>query len=95
MNPKTLSASTWKLVTLPKFLSPSSPFVEGKEVIGHIPVDAKGTKHMYIDNNIVINVDLEGSDNVERLGQSTLLAIHYSSREKSPNKPISRDEILY
>lgn len=33
------------------------------------------------------------SDNIKRLGQSTVLAVHCEVREKSATKPIPRDEM--
>ena len=47
-----------------------------------VPVNPRGIADVYIDDTVALTVDLEGSDNVARLEQSTLLAIHCAAREK-------------
>ena len=69
------------------------PFSEGKELIVDIPVDPRGTVDVYIDDTISLCVDLEGSDNVERLKQCSLLAINAASRDVHLNEPIPRVEM--
>ena len=64
------------------------PFSEGKELIVDIPVDPRGTVDVYIDDIISLCVDLEGSDNVERLKQCSLLAINAASRDVHLDEPI-------
>ena len=58
-----------------------------------MPVDARGTADVYIDDTIALCVDVEGADNVDRLTQATLLAIHCAAREKHPDEPIPREEM--
>ena len=58
-----------------------------------LPVDARGTVDMYIANTIAINIDLEGSENVERLRQCILLIIQCTSRARNPNEPIPGHEM--
>ena len=47
---------------------------------------------MYIDDTTPVCVDLEGSDNIERLRQCSLLAINAASRDVHVNEPIPRVE---
>ena len=62
----------------PKILDESIPFAEGKDLIVEVPVDARGVADVYIDNTISLTVDVENSNNVQRLEQ----AIHCAARDK-------------
>ena len=66
----------------------SVPFAEGKDLVVDIPVDPKGISDVYIGNTTSLCVDIEGSDNVERL-----LAINVASRHAHKNEPIPRVEM--
>ena len=80
-DPTSLCAPNVQLVPPPLFLGNSIPFAEGKDLIIDVPVDARGTSDVYIDDTIAQPVDVEDSNNVQRLDQATLLAIHCSARE--------------
>ena len=58
-----------------------------------VPVDARGTADVYIDDTIALTVDVEDSNNVQRLEQATLLAIQCAAREKHKDEPIPREEM--
>ena len=75
-DPTSLCAPNGHLVPPPLFLDNSIPFAEGKDLIIDVPVDARGTSDVYIDNTITLTVDVEDSNNVQRLEQATVLAIH-------------------
>ena len=59
-----------------------------------IPIDPRGTSDVYIDDTISLCVDIEGSDNVERLRQCSLLAINIASRDVHKEEPIPRVEMV-
>ncbi len=46
-----------------RLMDDSIPFTEGEELIVDIPVNAKGTGDMYIDNLIQATIVIEGTDN--------------------------------
>ena len=69
------------------FLDNSSPFAKGKYLIIDVPVDARGTSGVYIDDTIVLTVDIEDSNNVQWIDQATLLAIHCADLEKHNDEP--------
>ena len=92
-NPTSLCAPNFHLVPPPLFLNNSIPFSEGKDLIIDVPVDARGTVDVYIDDTISLTVDVEESNNVQRIEQATLLAIHCAAREKHNDEPISREEM--
>ena len=58
-----------------------------------VPVDARGVEDVYIDDTIALTVDVENSNNIKRLKQATLLAIHCASRDKHVNETIPREEM--
>ena len=59
--------------------SDSIPFSEGKYLIIDVPVDARGTAYVYIDDKISLTVDVKDSNKVQRIEQETLLAAHFSA----------------
>ena len=92
-DPNELCSPLGSLVPQPKYLPDSVPFAEGLDLIVDIPVDARGTTDVYIDDTISLSVDVEGSDNVQRLRQCSLLAINCASRDVHAKEPIPRDEM--
>ena len=58
-----------------------------------ISIDPRGTSDVYIDGTTSLCVDIEGSDNVERLRQCSLLAINVASRDVHEEEPIHRAEM--
>ena len=75
-DPAKLCAPNGRLVPPPKFLKDSIPFVVGKDLSIDIEVHAKGVTDVYINDTMALTVYVEGSDNVKRLEQATLLSIH-------------------
>ena len=81
------------LVPPPLFLYDSITFAEGKYLIIDVPVDARGTADVYIDDTISLTLYVGDSNNVQRLDQATLLAIHCAAREEYNNELIPREEM--
>ena len=75
-DPTSVCVTKGPLVPSPLLLDNSIPFVEVKDLIIDVPVDARGTADVYIDNTIALTVDIEDSNIVQRLEQTTFLAIH-------------------
>ncbi len=71
----------------------SIPFTEGEELIVDIPVDARGTGDVYIDNLIQATIVIEGMDNAIRCKCATLLAIDTCARPKHANEPIPHKDM--
>ena len=63
-DPEKLVAPNSHLVPAAKSLEDDVPFAEGRELAVEIPVDARGTADVYIDDTIALTVDTEGGDNV-------------------------------
>ena len=68
-DPHSFKSKLGDRVPQPNFLPGETPFAEGEDLIVDIPVDPRGTSDVYIDDTISLCVDIEGSDNVERLRQ--------------------------
>ena len=83
--------TNFHLVPPPLFLEDSILYSEVKDLIIDLPVDARGTADVYIDDIISLTVYAEDSDNVQRLDQATLLTIHCAAQEKHKNEPIPRE----
>ena len=92
-DPTLLCAHNGHLVLPPLFLDDSIPFAEVKYLIIHVPLDSTGTADVYIDNTSALTVDVEDSNNIQRLEQATLLAIHCAAQEKHNDEPIPREEM--
>ena len=92
-DPTSVCTPNGHLVPPPLLVDNSIPFAEGKYMIIDVPVDARGTADVYIDDTIALTVDVEDSNNVQRLKQETLLAIQCSAREKHKDEPIPREEM--
>ena len=56
-------------------------------------MDARGIADVYIDDTIVRTVDVENSNNVKRLKEATIMAIHCAARDYHVNEPIPRDSM--
>ena len=65
--PTSLCSTNGHLVPPPLFLDDSIPFAKGKYLILYVRVDARGTSDVYIDDTLAITVDVEDSNNVQRL----------------------------
>ena len=92
-DPTSLCAPNGHLVPQILFMDNYIPFIEGKGMIIDVPVDARGTAVVYIDDTISLTLDVEDSNNVQRLEQATLLVIHFSAQEKHNDEPIPREEM--
>ena len=75
-DPTSLCDPNGHLVPPPLLLDDSIHFAEGKYLILDVTVDARGTADVYIDNTIPLTVKVEDSNNVQRLKQATIMAIH-------------------
>ena len=64
-DPTSLCVPDGHLVHSPLFLDESIPFVEVKYLIIDVPVDARGTSAVYIDNTISLTVDVKNSNNIQ------------------------------
>jgi hypothetical protein len=74
-------------------LDDNIPFGIGKPLIVDIPVDPRGTVDCYIDDTVGLTVDLEDTDNTDRMRNVIPLAIHATARPVHKNEPIPRDEM--
>ena len=61
-DPTTLHAPNPELVPTMESLPDDIPFTEGKDLIVDTPVDQKGVTDVYIDEMIVLTVDIEAGD---------------------------------
>ncbi len=76
------------LVPPPVFLNNSIPFKPGLELIVNIPVNPLSTTDVYIDDFILLAVDIEGTDDLGRCNRAPLLGFDTCSRPLDSNKPI-------
>ena len=64
------------------------PFAEGAEQLVDIPIDPRGTGDININNFIETTIVIDGTNNVIRCEQATLLAIEISACPKHISEPI-------
>ena len=62
-------------------------------MIVDIPIDPHGSHDVYIDNVILLTVDIPGTDNIARRQSASLLAIDTTARPNHPKEPISRESM--
>jgi hypothetical protein len=67
------------------------PFGEGAELIVDIPIDPQGLHDVYINDIILLTVDIPGTDNVARGQSASLLAINATTEPNHPEEPIPRE----
>ena len=79
-DPTSLWAPNGHLVPPPVFLDDPIPIAEGKYLIISVPVDARRTADVYIEDTISLTVDVKDSNNVQRIKQATHLAIHCAAK---------------
>ena len=89
--PTSLCVPNGHIVPPPLLLDYSIPFAEGKYLIIDVPVGARCTADVYIDNKIVLTVDVKDSNNAQRIEQATLLSIHCAAQGKHNDEPIPRE----
>ena len=93
-DPLTLFAKTAQIhVPAKQTLPDDVPFGIGKDLIVNIPVDARGTVDVYIDDFIGLYVDLENTDNATHLERAPLLGLTMVSRKVSPFEPLPHDDM--
>ena len=67
------------------------PFGVGRELVVDIELNEKGMSDVFIDDTFAQTLDLPGSDNVVRVSNASLLAIHAIARPLLSNEPIPRE----
>jgi hypothetical protein len=92
-DPATLHAQCQELVPPLHLLNNAAPFAVGLEQVVHIPIDPRGTSHIYIDDFIQVTVHLDNTNNSFRCKHATLLAMDCCSRPKHPHKPIPWEDM--
>jgi hypothetical protein len=93
-DPLTLFNAAAQAHVPPKELLPDDvPFGIRRDLIVEIPINARGTVDVYINNFIGLTVDLNETDNAIRLKQAPLLGLTAVSREVSPFKPLPRNDM--
>ena len=90
-DPSNLFALNQQLVPPRALLDDDIPFGEGAELIVDIPIDPRGSHDVYIDDIILLTVDIPGTDNVARGQSASLLAIGATARPNHPEEPIPRE----
>ena len=69
------------------------PFGAGIELIVNIPINPRGLHNIYIDDVILLMVDIPGTNNITRGQSASLLAINATAWPNHPGKPISRESM--
>jgi hypothetical protein len=62
-------------------------------MIVNIPIDPHGSHDVYIDDVILLRVDIPGTDNIARGQSASLLAIDTTAQPKHPKEPIHRESM--
>ncbi len=81
------------MVLAMELMENSIPFAEGTELIVDIPVDARGTGDVYINDLIQATVVIDGTDNATQCECTTLLAIDTCVHSKHSNKPVPQEDM--
>jgi hypothetical protein len=92
-DPFTVYAPSQHMVPAMELTENSISFAEGAELIVDIPVDARGTGDVYIDDLIQATVIINGTNNATQCERATLLAIDTCACPKHPNEPIPREDM--
>ena len=92
-DPFDLLAPNQPLVPPRTLLDDDIPFCAGAELIVEIPIDPRGSHDVYIDDVILLTVDIPGTDNAARGQSASLLAIDATARPNHPNEPIPRESM--
>ena len=91
--PSDLFAPNQSLVPPRVLLDNDIPFGEGAELIVDIPIDPRGLHDVYIEDLILLTVDIPGTDNAARGQSASLLAINATARPNHPDEPIPRESM--
>ena len=86
--PFDLLAPNQLLVPPRVLLDDDIPFGAGAELIVNIPIDPRGLHDIYIDDVILLVVDIPGTNNIPRRQSASLLAIDTTTRPNHPKEPI-------
>jgi len=92
-DPSDLFAPNQPLVPPRALFDDDIPFGEGAELIVDIPIDPWGSHDVYIDDIILLTVDIPGTDNIAREQSASLLAIDATARPNHPKEPIPRESM--
>ena len=65
----------------------------GVELIVDIPIDPRESHNVYIDNLILLTVDIPGTNNIARRESASLLAIETTARPNHPKEPIPQESM--
>ena len=69
------------------------PLRAGAELIVDIPINLRGLHDVYIDDVILLTVDIPGTDNIARKKSAYLLAINTTARPNHPKEPIPSESM--
>jgi hypothetical protein len=92
-DPSDLFAPNQPLVLPRALLDNDIPFGEGAELIVDIPVNPRGSHNVYINDIILLTVDIQGTNNVTCRQSASLLAINATARPNHPKEPIPRESM--
>ena len=81
------------LVPTQVLLDDDIPFGKGAELIVDIPINPRGLHDVYIDDLILVTVNIPGTDNAARGQSASLLAIDATARPNHPDEPIPRESM--
>ncbi len=90
-DPLSLLSPNRHLVPDKIILDNNIPFGIGQDLIIEIPVDPRGTVHLYIDDFCGLTVDID--DNATRLERAPLLTLRSAAQEGAEIKPLPCNDI--
>ena len=92
-DPFDLLAPNQPLVPPRVLLDEDIPFKAGTELIVNIPINPRGLYDVYINDVILLTVNIPGTDNIAHGQSASLLAIVTTARPNHPNEPIPRESM--
>ncbi len=92
-DPFNLLAPNQPLVPPRVLLDDNIPFGAGAELIVNIPINPRGSHDVYIDNVILLTVNIAGTNNIARSQSAFLLAINTTTWPNHPKEPIPRESM--
>ncbi len=90
-DPMSLFGRNQHLVPPLKRLDDDIPFGKRRELIVDINVDPRGMNDIYIDDVILLTVEIEGTDNLVRCNRAPLLMFDMCSRPLADAEPIPQE----